>query len=140
MAGHPKHFCLEQLRRKMMQIQITYFFYKLTKESHCVKSIAFEIFLVSIFPYLDWIRRDTPDLSVYSPNVGKYGPEKLRLRTFFTQWVVWHLQNSLFTTRANVFKQIIKIVEAKIHRSSEKDCIGLHYLFNFLIFRPCTHC
>ena len=28
-----------------------------------------EIFLVRIFPYLDWIRR-------FSPNTGKYGPEK----------------------------------------------------------------
>ena len=26
-------------------------------------------------------------LSVYSPNAGKCGPEKLRIRTIFTQWV-----------------------------------------------------
>ena len=35
-----------------------------------------EFFLVCIFPYSDWIRRDTPYLSVFSPNTGKYGPEK----------------------------------------------------------------
>ena len=34
-----------------------------------------EFFLVSIFPHY-WIRRDTPYLSVFSPNAGKYGPEK----------------------------------------------------------------
>ena len=48
-----------------------------------------DFFLVRIFPYSDWIRRnilylsDTPYLSVFSPNVGKYGPEKaLYLDTF----------------------------------------------------------
>ena len=35
-----------------------------------------EFFLVRIFPHSDWIQRDTPYLSVFSPNVGKYGPEK----------------------------------------------------------------
>ena len=35
-----------------------------------------DIFLVRIFPHSDWIRRDTPYLSVFSPNVGKYRPEK----------------------------------------------------------------
>ena len=35
-----------------------------------------EFFLVRIFPHSDWIRRDTEYLSVFSPNAGKYGPEK----------------------------------------------------------------
>ena len=35
-----------------------------------------EFFLVRIFRHLDWIRRDTPYLSVFSPNAGKYGPGK----------------------------------------------------------------
>ena len=35
-----------------------------------------EFFLVRIFPHSDWIRRDTKYLSVFSPNAGKYGPEK----------------------------------------------------------------
>ena len=38
-----------------------------------------ELFLVRIFLYSDWIRRDTPVslryLSVFSPNTGKYGPK-----------------------------------------------------------------
>ena len=42
-----------------------------------------EFFLVRIFPHSDWIGRDTPYLSVFSPNAGKYGPEKtLYLETF----------------------------------------------------------
>ena len=35
-----------------------------------------EFFLVHIFLYSDWIRRFTPLISVFSPNTGKYGPEK----------------------------------------------------------------
>ena len=49
------------------------------------KVSVFGDFLVGIFPHSDWIRRDTPFLSVFSPNAGKYGPEKLWIQTFFTQ-------------------------------------------------------
>ena len=34
-----------------------------------------ELFLVRIFLYSDWIRRDMEYFSVFSPNIGKYGPE-----------------------------------------------------------------
>ena len=41
------------------------------------------LFLVRIFPHLDWIRRDTKYLSVFSLIAGKYGPEiTLYLDTF----------------------------------------------------------
>ena len=43
------------------------------------KVSVFAVFLVYIFPYSDWIRRDTSHFSVFSPNAGKYGPEKLRI-------------------------------------------------------------
>ena len=33
---------------------------------------VFGVILVRIFPYSDWIPRDTPYLSVWSPNLGKY--------------------------------------------------------------------
>ena len=46
------------------------------------KVFLFGVFLVCIFPHCDWIRRDTPNLSIFSPNAGKYGPEKLLIRTF----------------------------------------------------------
>ena len=38
------------------------------------KSPNMEFFLVRIFLYSDWIRRDTPYLSIFSPNTGKYRP------------------------------------------------------------------
>ena len=44
-------------------------------------------FLVCSYPHSDWIRRDTAYLSVFSPNAGKYRPEKLRMRTFFIHWL-----------------------------------------------------
>ena len=61
------------------------------KEGHSELNIAwkvpvFMVFLVRIFSYSDWIRKDTPYLSLYSPNAGKYGAEKLRILTLFTQW------------------------------------------------------
>ena len=43
-----------------------------------------ELFLVRIFLYSDWIRRFTPQISVFSTNTGKYGPEITPyLRTFY---------------------------------------------------------
>ena len=42
-----------------------------------------EFSLVCIFQHLDWIRRDTSYVSVFSPNAGKYGPGKTScLETF----------------------------------------------------------
>ena len=49
------------------------------------KASVFGAILVLIFPNLDWVRRDTEYLSVFSPNAGKYGPEWLQIRTLFTQ-------------------------------------------------------
>ena len=45
------------------------------ESTHCVKVSIFGVILVRIFLHLDWIRRDTPYLSVFSPNAGKCGPE-----------------------------------------------------------------
>ena len=47
------------------------------------KAFALGVSLVRIFLHSDWIRKDTPYLSVFSPNARKYGPEKLRIRTLF---------------------------------------------------------
>ena len=41
-----------------------------------------KFFLVCIFPHSDWILTDSPYLSVFSPNAGKYGPEKLLIWIF----------------------------------------------------------
>ena len=50
------------------------------------KVSVFGVFLVCIFPQSDWIRRDTPQLSVFSPNAGKKEPENLQIRIIFTLW------------------------------------------------------
>ena len=55
------------------------------KSSTAWKVSVFEVFLICIFPYSGWIRRDTPYLSGFSPNARNYGPEKLRIRTLSTQ-------------------------------------------------------
>ena len=55
----------------------------LIESSKAWKVSVFEVFLVCIFPHPDWIRRDTPCLSVFTPNAGKYGSEKLQIRTLF---------------------------------------------------------
>ena len=49
---------------------------------------VFGVILVRIFPHSGWIQRDTPYLSVFSPNAGKCGPESFRIRTLFTQWIL----------------------------------------------------
>ena len=46
------------------------------------KESVFGVILVCNFPHLELMRRDTEHLSVFSPNAGKYGPEKLRIQAF----------------------------------------------------------
>ena len=50
------------------------------------KRSVFGVVLVCIFLHSNWIRRDTEYLSIFSPNAGKYGPEKFRIWALFTQW------------------------------------------------------
>ena len=52
----------------------------------CVKSVRILSYSGPNFPHSDLIRRDIPDLSAFSPHAGKYGPEKLRIRTLFIKY------------------------------------------------------
>ena len=87
---------------------------------HCVKVSIFGDFLVCNFPYSGWMRRDTEYLFVFSSNAGKYGSEKLRIRTFFTQWL---LQNnaptfyifSLLSTACNTHLVRFQDCHAALH-------------------------
>ena len=48
----------------------------LEKVSNTAEKVSvFGFILVRNFPYLNWIPRDTPYLSAFSPNAGKYTPE-----------------------------------------------------------------
>ena len=58
------------------------------------KMSVFGVFLVRIFLHSDWIRRH--NLSVSSPDTGKYGPEKLRIRALFTQYLILVIRILLF--------------------------------------------
>ena len=46
---------------------------------------VFRVFLVRIFPNSNWIGRFIGLISVFSPNAGKHGLEKLLIQTLFTQ-------------------------------------------------------
>ena len=72
---------------------------------------VFEVFLAPIFPHSGWIRRDTEYLSVFSPNAGKYEPEKLRIRILFTQWLSFG--NKCFTRNMNlgIIKSSIRFIK-----------------------------
>ena len=60
-------------------------------QSLCKKCPNTEFFLLRIFPHSNWIQRDTKYLSVFSPNGGKYGPEKTPY--FGTFHAVSHLRD-----------------------------------------------
>ena len=47
-----------------------------------------EFFLVRIFPHSDWIQKDTKYLSIFSPNAGKYVPEKTPYLNTFHEVIV----------------------------------------------------
>ena len=62
------------------------------------KVSKYSVFSGPYFPHSDWIRRDTPYLSVFSPNAGNTDQKKLCIWTLFTQWLpVRRLANSYST-------------------------------------------
>ena len=65
---------------------LTAFWLSVSKQYTAWKVSVFRVFVVCYFPHLDWLRRDTPYLYVFSQNEGKFRPEKLRIRTLFSHW------------------------------------------------------
>ena len=90
------------------------------------KSPNTEFFLFRICLYPDWIRRDTPYLSVFSPNTGKYGPEKSRIWTFFTHCMCTWIYNLLFPLKKSSRLQVFFLWKAALKTPAPK------YLFNKL--------
>ena len=65
-------------------------------DCHYVKSVQIWSFLWSVFfLHSDWLQRDTKYLSVFSPNAGKYGPEKFRIWTNFTQCGLFYMMEDM---------------------------------------------
>ena len=106
--------------KESLNVKVTYTVWKV---------YVLEVFLACIFPHSNWLRRDTPYLSVFSLNAGKYGPEKLRIRTLMTQ--CW--QNSLTTKiaicswkfvpfnkvalpKAKIFEIVFQLLDQKLYR------------------------
>ena len=76
-----------------------------------------EFFLVRIFPHSDWIRRDTPYLSVLSPNAGKYAPEKTPYLDTFHAVILVHfrLTNNRYCTVISVkLLQKFNVLKSKL--------------------------
>ena len=82
-----------------------------TKIEHCLKSIRIRSFLARIFTHSDWIQRDTKYVSPISPNAGKCGPEKLRIRKLFTQWkslkIIFRCLQHTLMTLGNIFLRLM---------------------------------
>ena len=75
-------------------------------DSLCEMHPDTEFLLVRIFPHSNWMRRDTSYLSVFSPNAGKYGPEKTPyLDTFHAVHINWVLLS--FTILISLVKILI---------------------------------
>ena len=91
------------------------------------KLSVFGVILVRIFLQSDWIRKDTEYFSVFSPNAGKYGPECLRIQTFFTQCHCEEQSNApihkyftewLFRTILKIcWKNLREIIQTFVHTS-----------------------
>ena len=54
--------------------------------THCMKSVFIRSFSGPYFSVFGLNMERYSYLSVFSPNTGKYGPEKLQIRTIFTLW------------------------------------------------------
>ena len=47
---------------------------------------------------MHFLQRNTEKYEVFSPNVGEYGPEKLRMRTLFTPCEIQKVKENLHVT------------------------------------------
>ena len=72
------------------------------------------VFSDPYFPHSDWIRRDTSYLSVFSPNAGKYGPEKTPYLDTFHAVVRFDILQDVYITSGEIFE--IYIVTDKVLR------------------------
>ena len=91
-----------------------------------MKSAVFGDFLLRISPHSNSKR--TKCLSAYSPNMGKYDPEKFRIRTPFMQWYL--------TKIIKVTKKKKKNPTSSFARIALTDTLHLVYksLWLFMIF------
>ena len=63
----------------------------MAEEQYTAWSVHIRSFSGPFFPAFGLNMGDTPYLSEFSTNEGKYGPEKLQMRTLFSYWYSWML-------------------------------------------------
>ena len=87
--------------------------------SNIAKKVSiFRVLLVRIFWHLEWIGRDTPYLSEFGLNAGKYVPEKQRIWALFRQGNA--LQNYL---ASQLYSSYFKSENSKIGTWKSKECL-----------------
>ena len=93
-----------------------------------LKVSVFGVLLARTFPHSNWMRIDTPYLSIFSLNAGKYGSEKLRIRTLFMWWdlllKMLQLNHGSFISIILIFASPTDLSEKKT-RSRSTCLVGL---------------
>ena len=86
-----------------------------------LEKCAFSEFFWSVFSRIRW---DAPYLSVFNPNAGKYGPEKLRMRTLFKYCILYfnifvlHNPYCFITTKNNLMLMVKRVWLYNFHFST----------------------
>ena len=98
-----------------------------------------EFYLVRIFPHSDWIRRDAEYLCVFSPNAGKYGPQKTpHLDIFYAVFnkanisEAFQLTHNIYQCYENPYAertQMEKFVDLTIITKFNRSAIALYLAF-----------
>ena len=95
-----------------------------------------EFFLVRILPHSDRIRRDTEYLFVFSPNAGKYGPEKTPYLDTFHALIVFMIvfmirfKEYAFSEQLLLATSVCTIIEKTISGDKKKKDMKIIF-FNF---------
>ena len=93
------------------------------KQIHCVKNIRVRSFSVPYFPAFGLNRRDMEYLFVFSPNAGKYGREKLRIRTLFKLRLLLPRSYRLVLTTKSSFIISSAILLSTLNISVTRVCV-----------------
>ena len=92
-------------------------------------------FLVRIFPHLDWIRIFKEQTFLFSPNAGKYGPEKNPYLDTFHAVVtfLWYKWRHLFMEE-HYEKEIFERNGINFKRTKQSGYTRINYFQGFMVF------